>query len=119
MKLVRLLLLVRGAFQDSVRLAASREGLKSLCGVYLCRNAIYLMLTSATMAFTGFWFWMGGSATLPGAGGGSGGFGGGSDLGPELSLRLPWVALGGGHAWLLSPWHSNHFHLRSQLTREG
>lgn len=39
------------------RAATSKEGLKSLYGVSLYRNAVYLVLNSGILALTGFFFW--------------------------------------------------------------
>ena len=51
--------LFKSVFLDAFRLARyPREGLKSLYGVSLYRNAVYLMLSSAVGAATGFFFWM-------------------------------------------------------------
>lgn len=38
--------------------ATSKEGLKSLYGVSLYRNAVYLVINSAVLALTGFLFWV-------------------------------------------------------------
>lgn len=43
---------------DAARILTTKEGLKSLYGVSLYRNAIYLMLDSATTALGGFFFWI-------------------------------------------------------------
>jgi len=43
---------------DAFRLARSPEGLKSLYGVSLYRNAIYLMASSGVTVFLGFVFWI-------------------------------------------------------------
>lgn len=50
---------VKATFVDALRLLRSPgEGLRSLYGVSLYRNAVYLMLNSAVLAATGFFFWM-------------------------------------------------------------
>lgn len=43
---------------DTIRILTTKEGLKSLYGVSLYRNAIYLMLNSTAQAVTGFFFWI-------------------------------------------------------------
>lgn len=43
---------------DAARILTTKEGLKSLYGVSLYRNAIYLMLNSVVHALTGFFFWI-------------------------------------------------------------
>jgi len=53
---MKLLNFLREAFADALNLLRSPEGLKSLYGVSLYRNAVYLMLTSGTTAVLGFAF---------------------------------------------------------------
>ncbi|MBA7502786.1 hypothetical protein ES706_01380 [subsurface metagenome] len=49
---------IRATFLDALGIVRSpREGLKSLYGISLYRNAVYLMLNSAILALTGFFFW--------------------------------------------------------------
>jgi len=43
---------------EAIDTVTSRQKLKSLYGVSLYRNAIYLMLNSAMLALTGFFFWV-------------------------------------------------------------
>jgi len=51
---------IKATFIDAFRLVRSpREGLRSLYGVSLYRNAIYLLINSGVLAVTGFFFWMG------------------------------------------------------------
>jgi len=52
---VRLFDFLRETFAGALNLLRSPEGLKSLCGVSLYRNAVYLMLNSAVLSLTGFW----------------------------------------------------------------
>ncbi len=50
---------VKSAYADAIRLARHpRQGLKSLYGVSLYRNAGYLMVGTAITSITGFLFWM-------------------------------------------------------------
>ncbi len=55
---MRLLNFLRETFADALGLLRSPEGLKSLYGVSLYRNAVYLMLTSGVSAVLGFAFWV-------------------------------------------------------------
>ena len=48
---------LRETLADALNLLRSPEGLKSLYGVSLYRNAVYLMLNSGTTAVLGFAFW--------------------------------------------------------------
>lgn len=49
---------IKETIVGAVKAITSKEGLKSLYGVSLYRNAVYLMLNSAILAFIGFFFWM-------------------------------------------------------------
>jgi len=49
---------LKETFADARKTFTSKEGLKSLYGVSLYRNATYLTLNTAVMAFCGFFFWM-------------------------------------------------------------
>jgi O-antigen/teichoic acid export membrane protein len=50
---------IKSAYADAFRLASHpKEGLKSLYGVSLYRNAIYLMVGTAVTSITGFVFWI-------------------------------------------------------------
>ena len=49
---------LRETFADALGLLRSPEGLKSLYGVSLYRNAVYLRLTSGATAVLGFAFWV-------------------------------------------------------------
>jgi len=53
---IRLLSFLRETFADALGILRSPEGLKSLYGVSLYRNAVYLMLTSGTTAVLRFAF---------------------------------------------------------------
>jgi len=55
---MRLLNFLRETFADALGILRSPEGLKSLYGVSLYRNAVYPMLTSRTTAVLGFAFWV-------------------------------------------------------------
>ena len=56
---MRLLSFFKETLADALRLARSpNKGLRSLYGVSLYRNAVYLRLTSGTMAVLGFAFWV-------------------------------------------------------------
>jgi O-antigen/teichoic acid export membrane protein len=49
---------IKATFIDALRLVRSPgEGLRSLYGVSLYRNAVYLILNSAVLAIAGFFFW--------------------------------------------------------------
>lgn len=49
---------IRATFLDALGIVRSpREGLKSLYGISLYRNTVYLMLNSAILAIAGFFFW--------------------------------------------------------------
>jgi len=57
--IAKLLSSIRATFFDALGIVrSSREGLKSLYSIPLYRNAIYLMLNSAILAITGFFFWV-------------------------------------------------------------
>ena len=50
---------IKNGYVDAFRLARHpREGLKSLYGVSLYRNAVYLMANSGITAILGFVFWV-------------------------------------------------------------
>jgi O-antigen/teichoic acid export membrane protein len=50
---------IKGAYADAFRLACHpRQGLKSLYGVSLYRNAVYLVVGAAVTNITGFAFWI-------------------------------------------------------------
>lgn len=56
----------KATFIDALSLVRSpRQGLRSLYGVSLYRNAVYLMTNSAVLAVTGFFFWMGAARLYP------------------------------------------------------
>ena len=57
MLIAKLLSFIKETLTDAFRTLTSREGLKSLYGIPLYRNAVYLMLNSAILALTGFFFW--------------------------------------------------------------
>jgi O-antigen/teichoic acid export membrane protein len=50
---------------DMSKIMTSKEGLKSLYGVSLYRNAVYLMLNSSIFAITGFFFWIAAAKLYP------------------------------------------------------
>ncbi len=51
-------LFVKETLAEVIEVLTSRERLKSLYGVSLYRNAVYLMLNTGVMALLGFFFWM-------------------------------------------------------------
>jgi len=55
---MKLLNFLRETFADALSILRSPEGLKSLYGVSLYRNAVYLMLISGVSAVLGFAFWV-------------------------------------------------------------
>ena len=56
--LIKPVLFVKETLAEATKVLTSREGLKNLYGVSLYRNAVYLMLNSAILAITGFFFWV-------------------------------------------------------------
>lgn len=56
---------IKETFTDAIKALTSKEGLKSLYGVSLYRNAIYLMINSAVLALAGFFFWMAATRLYP------------------------------------------------------
>jgi len=56
--IAKLLSFIKETLTDAFRTLTSKEGLKSLYGIPLYRNAFYLMLNTAIMALCGFFFWM-------------------------------------------------------------
>jgi len=55
---MRLLSFLTETFTDAIKALTSKEGLKGLYGVSLCRNAVYLMLSSVITSLSGFVFWI-------------------------------------------------------------
>ncbi len=55
---MRLLSFLTETFTDAIKALTSKEGLKSLYGVSLYRNAVYLMLSQLAAALSGFIFWI-------------------------------------------------------------
>ena len=55
---MRLLFFLKETFVDAVSVLTSKEGLKSLYGLSLYRNAVYLMLSQLAVALSGFIFWI-------------------------------------------------------------
>lgn len=49
---------IRNTLTDTVKILTTRSGLKSLYGISLYRNAVYLMLNSAALALSSFLFWI-------------------------------------------------------------
>jgi len=58
MLIAKLASFIRDTLVGAVTAVTAKEGLKSLYGVSLYRNAVYLMLNSMVSAATGFVFWM-------------------------------------------------------------
>ena len=56
--MIKPVLFVKETLAEATKVLTSREGLKNLYGVSLYRNAVYLMLNSAILAITGFFFWV-------------------------------------------------------------
>lgn len=56
---------VKKILSHTLGLPTSKEGVKSLLDVSLYRNAIYLMLNSAMLALTGFFFWIAAARLYP------------------------------------------------------
>jgi O-antigen/teichoic acid export membrane protein len=54
----KILSFVKETVVDAARISTSKEGFKNLYQVILYRNAIYLMINSAALALTGFFFWI-------------------------------------------------------------
>jgi O-antigen/teichoic acid export membrane protein len=49
---------IKKIWSEILGLPSSKEGVKSLLGVSLYRNAVYLMMNSTMLALTGFFFWI-------------------------------------------------------------
>ena len=55
---MRPLSFLKETFTDAIKALTSKEGLKSLYGMSLYRNAVYLMLSQVAVALSGFIFWI-------------------------------------------------------------
>lgn len=55
---MKLLSFVKQIFIDAAKTLTSKAGIRSLFRVSLYRNTVYLLLNSAVLAATGFFFWM-------------------------------------------------------------
>jgi len=56
--ITKLISFAKETLTDAARIITTKEGLKSLYGVPLYRNAVYLMLNSGAVNITGFFFWL-------------------------------------------------------------
>lgn len=65
MLIAKLTSFVKETIVDAARIFASREAVKGLYRVSLYRNAVYLMINSAIVSFTGFFFWMAAARLYP------------------------------------------------------
>lgn len=63
--IAKLISFAKETLVDTARILTSKEGLKRLYRVSLYRNAIYLMINSAALALTGFFFWMAAARLYP------------------------------------------------------
>jgi O-antigen/teichoic acid export membrane protein len=65
MSMAKFISFVKTTITDLAKILTSKEGLKSLYGVSLYRNAVYLMLNSGVFALTGFVFWIAAAKLYP------------------------------------------------------